>query len=214
MAVSCEKLNMDFYKRDAVALAQALLGKLLVTKAGGALTAGVITETEAYMGVTDRACHAFGGRRTSRNESMYLSGGHAYVYLIYGMYHCMNVTAAEKDIPEAVLVRGVLPVCGIETMISRRCMGKASAHTLRHLTDGPGKLCRALSVDRAMDAMRLDSELIYICDAGLRPTGEALASERINIDYAGEDVHKLWRFTLAPDDPLRRYAAAQTYVLP
>lgn len=109
MKFLCEKLLCDFYKTDAVSLAKALLGKLLVTDTGGKITAGIITETEAYMGKTDRACHAFGGRRTARNESMYLPGGHAYVYLIYGMYYCLNVVAAEEDIPEAVLVRGIIP---------------------------------------------------------------------------------------------------------
>lgn len=213
-----EKLDLDFYRTDAVTLAKALLGKVLVTVTGGETTAGIITETEAYMGVTDRACHAFGGRRTARNESMYLPGGHSYVYLIYGMYHCMNVVAAEENIPEAVLVRGIVPIFGKDTMISRRFVGKRAidlpVRTFDHLADGPGKLCRAMAIDKSMDALRLDGDRIFICNTGIRLTGEALASRRINIDYAGEDVHKLWRFTVAPDDPLRRYAAAQTYVLP
>ena len=218
MKFLCEKLLCDFYKTDAVSLAKALLGKLLVTDTGGEITAGIIAETEAYMGKTDRACHAFGGRRTARNESMYLPGGHAYVYLIYGMYYCLNVVAAEEDIPEAVLVRGIIPVLGMDTMISRRYTGKKAsdvpARAANHLADGPGKLCRAMAIDKSMDALRLDGERIYVCDCGIKLAGEELASERINIDYAGEDARKLWRFTAPPDDPLRRDAAAQTYVLP
>ena len=212
------KLSMDFYKKDAVILARELLGKVLVTCSDGDVTAGIITETEAYMGKTDRACHSYGGRRTARTETMYLPGGHAYVYLIYGMYYCMNVVAAEEDDPQAVLIRGILPVYGKDTMISRKNVGRkrvtAKSYAAEKLTDGPGKLCRAMAIDKSMDACRLDSELICVCDAGFKLMREAMASPRINIDYAGEDVLKPWRFFVAPDDPLRPFAAAQEYVLP
>ena len=218
MIVLDNKLSMELYNTDAVSLARELLGKVLVTCADGEVTAGVITETEAYMGKNDRACHAYGGRRTARTETMYLPGGHAYVYLIYGMYYCMNVVAAEEDDPQAVLVRGILPIYGVDTMISRRKVGAKSVSAKKYvaekLVDGPGKLCRAMAIDRSMDACRLDSDRIYICDAGFKLTGEAMASPRINIDYAGEDVLKPWRFLVAPGDPLRPYAAAQSYVLP
>ena len=218
MKSDATKLQMNYYQTDAVSLAKGLLGKVLVTNVNDIKTAGIICETEAYMGVIDRASHAYGGRRTARTETMYLPGGFAYVYLIYGMYYCMNVVAADAENPEAVLIRGILPLCGTEAMLSRRCKGKSgdrpTAGVLRHLTDGPGKLCTAMAIDKTMDKEHLDGDRIYICDAGFTLTEEAVASERINIDYAGEDVHKLWRFTVAPEDPLRRLSAARTFVLP
>lgn len=206
-----KKMSTEFYTADALCLAKALLGKLLVTVHEGEVTAGIIADTEAYMGTTDRACHAFGGHRSAKNESMYLPGGHAYVYMIYGMYYCVNVTANEKNIPEAVLIRGILPFYGREIMVSRRASrtGVVSPHVSSHIADGPGKLCRAMAIDRSCDALRLDGERIYICDAGLTPTEEVTASERLNIDYAGEDALRPWRFALSQKDPLRRYAAAQ-----
>lgn len=204
------KLPTEFYKTDALSLARALLGKVLVSCRDGKLTAVIISDTEAYMGKSDRACHAYGGHRSPSNESMYLTGGHAYVYLIYGMYHCMNVTANEENIPEAVLIRGALPFFGIDTMLSRRSLpGRTPSTSLRrHLADGPGKLCRAMAVDKSADSLRLDGDELYICDADLAPTGDIAASARLNIDYAGEDALRPWRFTLSSDDPLRRYAAA------
>lgn len=205
-----KKLQMKFYTVDALSLAVALLGKVLVTKHDGEVTAGIIADTEAYMGESDRACHAFGGHRSAKNESMYLPGGHAYVYMIYGMYYCMNVTANAENIPEAVLIRGILPFFGLDMMISRRASRASgtSAHILSHIADGPGKLCRAMAIDRSADSLRLDGGLMYICDAGLAPTDDVVASKRLNIDYAGEDALRPWRFTLSHDDPLRRYAAA------
>ncbi len=205
-----KKMSSEFYTADALCLARALLGKLLVTVSDGAVTAGIIADTEAYMGTTDRACHAFGGHRSARNESMYLPGGYAYVYMIYGMYYCMNVTANAENIPEAVLIRAALPYFGRKTMLERRASRVGvTANTRRHIADGPGKLCRAMAIDRDCDSLRLDGERIYICDAELYPTGEIAVSKRLNIDYAGEDALRPWRFALSQDDPLRRYAAAQ-----
>lgn len=208
------KLPLEYYERDGVSLARDLLGKVLVTCVGGVKTAGVVSETEAYMGVTDRASHAYGGRRTARTETMYLPGGHAYVYLIYGMYSCMNVVAAEKDNPEAVLIRGIIPYEGIEVMAERRGGNKASANVKRHLADGPGRLCTALGIDRTFDTLRLDGDVIYVCDCGIELKDEILCSKRINIDYAGEDVHKLWRFTMSPEDALRMKREAIGLELP
>ena len=114
------KLTADFYRKDAVTLARELLGKVICTVNDGVLTSGIISETEAYMGAVDRASHAFGGRRTARTEIIYSQGGCAYVYLIYGMYYCMNVVANEKNVPEAVLIRAVIPENGVDVMHNRR----------------------------------------------------------------------------------------------
>lgn len=184
------KLNAEYYRsRDALTAARELLGCILVTEKDGHLTAGVINETEAYMGRTDRASHAFGGRRTNRTETMYACGGCAYVYLIYGMYCCMNVVVNRRDIPEAVLIRSVRPLLGEDIMATRRKRSIGDAH----LSDGPGKLCEALGIDRSCDSLSLDGERIYICDAPSRPE-KIFSGERINIAYAGEDAHKPWRF--------------------
>lgn len=202
------KLLRSEYRTDAVSAARALLGQVLVTELDGVRTSGIISETEAYMGKIDRASHAWGGRRTARTETMYAEGGISYVYLIYGMYYCMNVVVNDKEIPEAVLIRELIPLEGVDAMLRRRKASNRSV-SLRHLTDGPGKLCRALGIDKALNAVPLDGDKMYICDLGYSLTGEICASERINIDYAGEDARKLWRFTIAVDDPLRSLTAAQ-----
>lgn len=211
MKLENRKLPMEYYSSDAVTLAKSLLGKVLVTVKDGVRTAGIISETEAYMGVIDRASHAYGGRRTERTETMYLPGGHAYVYLIYGMYYCMNVVASCRDNPEAVLIRGVVPILGTDVMASRRLQGKApSKSKMKHLSDGPGKLCTALAIDKSFDKELLVGDRIYICDTGVKLSSEAVASKRINIDYAGEDVHKLWRFSISGNDPVLKMTEAQT----
>ena len=110
------RLSRDFYAGDTVAAAQALLGKVLVRRLDGHLLAGRITETEAYVGRCDKACHAYNYRRTPRTETLFLSPGHAYVYLIYGMYHCLNFVTEPEGEPAAVLLRAVEPIAGIETI--------------------------------------------------------------------------------------------------
>ncbi len=189
---------------DGLTLARSLIGKVLVRRIGGEELAGVITETEAYMGVTDKASHAYGGRRTARTETMYMCGGHAYVYLIYGMYSCMNITANCEGNAEAVLIRGVMPVSGKETMLrlfsekSRRRNLPADIRDmtdadLYFLTSGPGKLCRAMSIDRSLDKADMTSGDIFVRDDGWS-TGEILCLPRVGIDYAGEAKDYPWRF--------------------
>lgn len=194
------KLPLSFYRdNDAVTAARALIGRVLVTQIGGFLTAGIISETEAYMGVTDRASHAYGGRRTRRTETMYMDGGHAYIYLIYGMYSCMNVVVNSTDIPHAVLLRSVIPLLGVEVMKKRRSSGGRNA--LSHISDGPGRLCAAMGIDRSLDRTLLNGERIYISDCGLAPS-DILTGRRINIDYAGADAERPWRFFLPSNDRL------------
>ena len=171
----------------------------------GVEVCGIISETEAYMGVTDRACHAFGGRRTKRTETMYLDGGHAYVYLIYGMYSCMNITANLENIPEAVLIRAVYPLGGKEQLLDnvRRTskrrnlsedVSKMTAAQIYSLTNGPGKLCNAMGITRELNGHDMISDEFFVRDDGWR-AASILESPRIGIDYAGEAASYPWRFT-------------------
>lgn len=202
------KLSRDFYLCDSLTLAKSLLGKVIVTKINGIVTSGIISETEAYMGEKDKASHAYGGRRTNRTETMYMAGGHAYVYLIYGMYNCMNVVANKEETPEAVLIRGVVPYEGVLHMMQRRAEFHKqneislpkNRRQLINISNGPGKLCVCLGIDRTFDKTALWGENMYICDNGFAPEKEPDASKRVNIDYAEEAADFLWRFSLADHD--------------
>ena len=201
-------LPRSFYAADALTLAQSLIGKVLVCRSAGGITAGIISETEAYMGVIDKASHAYNGRRTERTETMYLPGGHAYVYLIYGIYSCMNITANEGGNPEAVLIRGVVPCYGFDRMLanyeafSSRRSGQKKFSREKYikvpwkLTDGPGKLCAAMAIDRTFDkADMCCSAGIYAADMGITPVHGISSSPRIGIDYAEEAALFPWTFT-------------------
>lgn len=192
-----------FYTVDACTLAENCIGKLLVLETDAGCMTGLITETEAYMGVVDRASHAYGGRRTARNETMYRMGGYAYVYQIYGLYHCLNVTAAGEGNPEAVLIRGILPVDGVGLMCrNRQNNGRARSYPapesmtpkqLQAMTNGPGKLCTALGIGRETDGADLTAGRLYLADTDVR-AAEIKRLPRVGIDYAGEDRDKPWRF--------------------
>jgi DNA-3-methyladenine glycosylase len=153
------RLLRDQFALPAAALAPRLLGCTLVrVLPGGERLAGIIVETEAYVGVEDRASHAFGGRRTPRNESMYGDAGTCYVYFTYGMHHCVNVVCSRRDDPQAVLIRALEPVEGVD-LIRRRRGGKAPGSCC----DGPGKLCEAMAIDRSLDGLDLvASETLWI----------------------------------------------------
>ncbi|MCB0764702.1 MAG: DNA-3-methyladenine glycosylase [Flavobacteriales bacterium] len=187
------RLPRSFYTRpDVVLIAIELLGKVLVTGTGGATTAGIITETEAYAGITDRASHAHGGRRTVRNAPMYALGGTIYVYLCYGIHHLFNVVTNARDVPEAVLIRGILPVEGMGLMEQRR-----GRRPLR--TDGPGTLTQALGIDTSLTGSDLFGALVRIEDRGIPvDPGSILVGPRIGIDYAGSDALLPYRFRIAP----------------
>lgn len=191
---------------SALELSEKLLGKTLVHTVDGVKIGGVITETEAYMGVFDKASHAYGGRRTARTETMYLEGGCAYVYLIYGMYSCMNITANEIGIPEAVLIRAVYPVFGEDKLYElvkkhsrrRNLPDRIDGMTEKEkyaLTDGPGKLCIALGISRELDGCDMvGNREFFVQDDGIKPKN-VVRSKRIGIDYAGEAADYLWRFS-------------------
>ena len=183
------KLNRKFYLKSASELAPALLGKILVHKTAEGVTSGIIVETEAYIGPDDKGAHSCGGVPTARTAVMFGQGGFAYVYLIYGMYSCFNVVANEKDKPEAVLIRALEPLDGVELMKSRRGTEK-----LENLCSGPGKLCSALGITREQGGADLCKSEIFILDQPELSTSEIAVSPRINIDYAEEYRDKLWRY--------------------
>ncbi len=187
------KLPKDFYLQDdVVSLSKQLLGKVLFTKEGNTITAGIITETEAYAGTTDKASHAYGGRRTSRTETMYAMGGVSYVYLCYGLYSLFNVVSNQKDIPHAVLVRAIKPVEGIKTILERRKTEKLK----KGLTTGPGKVAMALGINfRSHNTLDLTGSTIWIEERGIIiPEKIINIGQRIGVDYAGEDAKLPYRF--------------------
>lgn len=186
------KLPLEFYLRsDVLLIARQLLGcRLVVSGPDGARLSGRIVETEAYMGPTDKASHAYGNRRTPRTETMFQTGGRAYVYFIYGMYYQFNVVTAPAEIPHAVLLRALEPLEGIERMRALRPVKRD-----RDLTSGPGKLCRALGLDRSFNNESLIGERVWIEAADEKVSPQKVASgPRIGIDYAAEYREKPWRF--------------------
>ena len=187
-------LMREFYQQPAVAAARALLGHILVHDTPEGRAAGVIVETEAYAGRTDAACHSFkmdGPRPGHRTEVMFRAGGCAYVYLIYGMYHCFNVVCAPRGCAEAVLIRALVPTGGLPLMEERR-----GTKDLRKLCSGPGKLCRALAITREQNGANLRSGELRIERGEPIPDGDVAATPRINVDYAGADAALPWRFVL------------------
>ena len=187
------KLNEDFYQRsDVVKIARELLGKELYTRIGGVITGGRIVETEAYSW-KERGCHAYGARKTARNEVMFRKGGFVYVYLCYGIHYLFNVVTNREETPEAVLIRALEPLAGVEEMKLRRTVPGNGFH----LTSGPGKLTKALGIGRSFNGKYLLDDEIWIEDSGTKVAKNRIeASERIGIDYAGDDARLPWRFTI------------------
>lgn len=190
------KLGRGFYLRDdVVQVSQELLGKELFTRFNGVTTSGIITETEAYAGIIDRASHAFGNRRTDRTEIMYGVGGRAYVYLCYGIHHLFNVVCSPKGIPHAVLIRAVKPQAGLKTILKRR--NKKSADKV--VSAGPGTLSQALGITTTHTGLDLAGEKIWIEDSQIAvEENDILAGPRIGVDYAGKDALLPYRFRWKP----------------
>ena len=187
-----KKLPASFYHRtNVVAIAKELLGKLLVTSFNGERTAGRIVETEAYNGIVDKAAHSYGGRRTKRTETMYGPGGVAYVYLCYGIHHLFNVVTNVPDTPQAILIRGIEPVTGIDIMLQRMKKGKADYSIGR----GPGNVSKALGILVQHTSLSLLEEDIYIADDGVKiKPAQIITTPRIGVDYAAEDALLPYRF--------------------
>ena len=200
------RLSHSFFDGDTVEIARQLLGKYLVRRLKDELLVGRITETEAYVGAIDKACHAYGYRKTRRNATMFGPAGHAYLYLIYGMYTCLNFVTNGEGEPDAVLLRELEVLQGRDTMCRLR-YGKSweelSAYQRKNFLNGPGRCCKALSLDTSCDGLDLLGDELYICtdpqDVGLPsplPAFRVAEGKRIGIDYAEEAVDFPWRFTL------------------
>lgn len=185
------KLKASYYLNpDVVFLARDLIGKTLCTRINNTLTCGIITETEAYAGVIDKASHAYGGRRTNRTETMYSKGGVSYVYLCYGIHRLFNIVTNAADIPHAVLIRAIYPVEGIEQMVIRRGVKFSDK-----LCVGPGKVSQALGIELAHNAISLTGKEIWLQDDGISINpSDVRVGTRIGVDYAGEDARLPYRF--------------------
>lgn len=193
MKRSCNPVNQEFYNRpDVVQISKDLLGCILCTKVKGVFTSGIITETEAYCGRNDKACHANNDTRTARTEVMYGPPGHSYVYLCYGIHHLFNVVTNREGLADAVLIRAVKPLEGIEIIKQRRGM-----NFLKKITDGPGKLSQALAIRTAMSGCSLFEPPVWIEGRRVKIDEDSITSTpRIGVDYAGEDALREWRFTI------------------
>ncbi len=188
------KLNRNFYLRNGLEVARDLIGKKLVHHSSEGITGGIIVETEAYMGAIDAAAHSYKGF-TERTKIQYAVGGFAYVYMIYGVYFCMNVVANVENIPDAVLIRALQPTDGINLMRQRRNKPK-----LRDLCSGPGKLAQAMGINKNHYGVDLCGDEIFIETTNILPV--VTATKRINIDYAGEASNYLWRYIMTDSEYL------------
>lgn len=196
-----KKLPVQFYDRtDVIAIARELLGKIIVTRFDGLISSGRIVETEAYIGLTDRASHSFHGRRTPRNEHMYAAPGTAYVYICYGMHHLFNVVTNKKDVPDAVLIQAVEPLKGVDLMLQRTGKKKAD-HTL---TKGPGNAARSLGIAKSHSGASLVGSVIYLAEDAFRIDDAMIGtSKRIGVEGAGLP---------AADYPYRFYLRGNPFV--
>lgn len=191
-----EKLTNNFFNRDTLIVARELLGKLLVRNIDGNLITCRITETEAYIGRSDKACHAYGYKRTNRTETLFAKPGTAYVYLIYGMYHCLNFVTEPENEPAAVLIRSLQPISGLDKMIQFRFPGQSgplNAYQSKNFLNGPGKLCKALCIDRHLNGVDLTGDTLFVLSDGTSPD-KVFSGPRIGIDYAEEAKDFPWRF--------------------
>jgi len=185
-------LPREFYERDPLTVAKALLGKIVVYESPEGKAAGRIVETEAYCGPEDKASHAYGNLRTNRTETQFGPKGHAYIYLIYGLYYCFNVTAGKTPgKPEAVLMRALEPVSGLELMIKRRPKARGN---IVDLANGPSKLCMGMGITKKLNSADMTVPPFYIDDGVTAPETDIVHAKRIGVDYAGEWKHRPWRF--------------------
>lgn len=183
-------LPRSFYARDVLEVAPECVGKLLVHASPEGLCAGRIVECEAYRGPEDRAAHSFDGRRTARTEAMFGPPGHVYMFRLYGSSWALNLVTGREGEPQAVLVRALAPVLGVEIMSARR----GFAADRREVSNGPGKLCHALGIDGRFYGADLVTGPLFLAEDGRAPPPVVARSPRINIDYAGDWIEKPWRY--------------------
>lgn len=194
MSLIGQPVSEDIWEQDTQTLARALLNLILVRETSDGVMAGRIVECEMYQGPEDRGAHSYGGVPTARTQVMFGPPGHAYVYLIYGMYECLNVVTAPVGVPHAILVRALEPLEGIALMRSHVPATKRPTSDQR-LASGPGKLCRALEITRKFYGHPLDSPPLYLAYPRQPwPSYQRAMGPRINIDYAGEASQYPWRF--------------------
>ena len=189
-----KKLSLSFYQRkDVVTIAKDLIGKIIVTNIDGKITSGRIVETEAYVAHIDKASHAYKGKRTLRNEAMYAAAGTVYVYICYGLHNMLNIVTNDMNVPDAILIRALEPIDGIDTMLQRTSK-KVLDNTL---TKGPGNVAKAMGVSKNISGLLLGKEQINILKNNIIiPEKEIGTSKRIGIDNAGEDALLPYRFYL------------------
>lgn len=194
-----DKLKRDFYQRDTIIVAKELLGKILVRVINNIEYKCRITETEAYTGVEDKACHTYGGRRTERTKVMWGEAGHAYIYMIYGMYYLLNVVTEAQNSPCAVLIRKTEPLEPLNELSMLRYNKPYNSLTnaqIKGMGDGPGKVCKLLELTKAENGIDLLGDTLYILDAPILKKEQIKEGKRINIDYAEEAKDYLYRFYL------------------
>lgn len=190
-------LESDFFKQDTVEVAKKLLGKKIIRNISGNFFCAKIVETEAYLGLEDRACHSYGGKITNRNKTLYLDGGHIYVYLIYGMYNLLNIVTRDENHPEAVLIRAVEPLENLDALSQNRFAKNyedLTNYQKKNLSNGPGKLSMALGIDRSLNEKKLSKDYLYIANGEDISEKDLVTTKRIGIDYAGEDAKLPLRF--------------------
>ena len=186
------KLPASYYQsQDVVALSRDLIGKYFFTYIDGVITGGQIVETEAYCGITDKASHAFGNRKTPRTQTMFMDGGIAYVYLCYGIHEMFNIVTSVAGEPHAILIRAIEPTEGLEMMMLRRNMTMLKPN----ITAGPGSVAKAMGISRAINAYDLTGDTIWVEDRGLIVADDLIAAvPRVGVSYAAEDALLPYRF--------------------
>ncbi|HRW58149.1 MAG TPA: DNA-3-methyladenine glycosylase [Chlamydiales bacterium] len=185
-----------FLNADVHHIAKSLLGCILYTNIDDRITAGIITETESYAGIEDKACHAYGGRKTKRTRPMYEEGGILYIYKCYGLHHLLNIVTHKKEEPYAILIRSIEPLIGIETMLKRRNKQQLDLS----LTCGPACVTKALGIGMEHNQIPFKKDLIWIENNKAYTDDEIISCKRIGIDYAQEFALKPWRY-LIKDHP-------------
>ncbi|MDO5517877.1 MAG: DNA-3-methyladenine glycosylase [Clostridium sp.] len=190
-------LEKEFYKQGALDLAKKLLGKVIVRTVDGKVLRGKIVETEAYIGEIDKASHAYNGRRTERTEPLFREGGIAYVYFIYGLYHCFNVISGEEDKGEGVLIRAIEPLNEFDYIAQKRFkkdFDELSNSKKKTMTNGPSKLCMAYSIDKSQNYKKLYEKGDFYIEDSMEENFDIVETKRVGIDYAEEAIDFPWRF--------------------
>jgi DNA-3-methyladenine glycosylase len=190
------KLDRSFYIRDTIIVAKELLGCIIVHKTLKGVTKGQIVEVEAYMGPEDKGAHSYRGRHTPTMDPLFKVGGFAYIFQLHGYNYCFNVVTQKENMPQAVLIRAIEPIDGIELMTRRRKIhiSKGARNKFKNLTNGPSKLCQAMDITTSLNGIDLTGDELFITSGTFSDNKKILAAPRINIEYSGEYKDKMWRF--------------------